>query len=100
MTPAEPGNDPASVGFTPQLEDRNRLTVGLRLIWLIPILLYLFVMAIGAAVAYIISFFAVLFTGRWPSGLRTFVINVTRLGVRVQAYGLLLVDDYPAFSLA
>jgi len=40
----------------------------------------------------------VLFTGRWPSGLRSFVIGVMRLNVRVQAYGLLLVDDYPPFS--
>jgi hypothetical protein len=41
----------------------------------------------------------VLFTGRWPSGMRTFVLGVHRLGLRVQAYGRLLVDEYPPFSL-
>jgi hypothetical protein len=99
MTTADPGTFPVKVGLDAQLTDRNRLTVGLRLIWIIPILLYLIVMAIGAGIAYIVAFFAVLFTGRWPSGLRTFVIGVTRLSVRVQAYGRLLVDEYPPFSL-
>jgi len=98
MTPDDPGTDPARVNFRPQLDDRNRLTVGLRFLWIIPIALYLLVMSIGAGVAAVIGFFAVLFTGRWPSGLRSFVIGVMRLNVRVQAYGLLLVDDYPPFS--
>jgi hypothetical protein len=31
--------------------------------------------------------------------MRNFIIGVTRLGVRVQAYGRLLVDEYPPFSL-
>jgi hypothetical protein len=41
----------------------------------------------------------VLFTGRWPDGLRDFVIKVMRWGVRVQAYFLLLTDEYPPFAL-
>jgi hypothetical protein len=99
VTPADPGTDPAKLDFRPQIESRNRVTVGLRFLWIIPILLYLIVMSIGAFFAVIIAFFAVLFTGRWPSGLRIFVIGVLRLNVRVQAYGRLLVDDYPPFSL-
>ena len=99
MAPADDDRDPAKVGLTTQLTDRNRLTVGLRIIWIIPIALYTIVMAIAAFFVYIAAFFAVLFTGHWPSGMRTFVIGVTRLGVRVQAYGRLLVDEYPPFSL-
>jgi hypothetical protein len=87
------------VGLTTQLTDRNRLTVGLRFLWIIPIALYMVVMAIAACFVYIAAFFAVLFTGRWPSGMRNFILGVTRLGVRVQAYGRLLVDEYPPFSL-
>jgi hypothetical protein len=99
MTPADDGRDPVKVGLTTQLTDRNRLTVGLRFIWIIPIALYMVVMAIAAFFVYIAAFFAVLFTGRWPEGMRNFIIGVTRLGVRVQAYGRLLVDEYPPFSL-
>ncbi|MEY2437688.1 MAG: hypothetical protein QOH64_2402 [Acidimicrobiaceae bacterium] len=99
MTPADDGHDPAKVGLQVQLTDRNRLTVGLRFLWIIPIALYTFVMVIAAFFVYIAAFFAVLFTGRWPAGMRSFVIGVMRLGVRVQAYGRLLVDDYPPFSL-
>ena len=99
LTAADPGTTPVTVGFTPQLTDRNRLTVGLRIIWIIPAALYLFVMAIGAFFAYIAAFFAVLFTGRWPEGLRNFIIGVHRLGVRVSSYGYLLTDEYPPFAL-
>ena len=46
-----------------------------------------------------IAFFAVLFTGSWPVGLRDFVLGVMRWGVRVQAYCWLLTDEYPPFAL-
>jgi hypothetical protein len=46
-----------------------------------------------------LSFFAVLFTGRWPEGMRRYIVGVIRLSVRVNAYGSLLVDEYPPFSL-
>src|SRR5437867_2865598 len=39
MTPDDPGTDPVRVQFRPQLDDRNRLTVGLRFLWIIPIAL-------------------------------------------------------------
>jgi Domain of unknown function (DUF4389) len=50
-------------------------------------------------VALVIAFFAVLFTGRWPEGLRSFIVGVMRWGTRVSAYFLLLTDTYPPFSL-
>jgi hypothetical protein len=99
MTPADPATDQVQVSFGPELEDRNRLTVGLRFLWIIPIALYLVVMSIAAAFVYLAAFFAILFTGHWPNGMRTFVIKVMRLNIRVQAYGSLLVDDYPPFAL-
>ena len=99
MTPADPGGDPVRVELRPQLENRNRLTVGLRFLWIIPAALFLMVVGIAAFFAVVAAFFAVLFTGRWPEGIRRFVIGASRLGVRVSAYWYLLVDDYPPFSL-
>ena len=99
MTPADPGGDPVRVDLSPQLENRNRLTVGLRFLWVLPAALFLMVVGIAAFFVLVAAFFAVLFTGRWPEGMRRFVIGASRLGVRVSAYWYLLVDDYPPFSL-
>ncbi|MDZ7678005.1 MAG: DUF4389 domain-containing protein [Acidimicrobiales bacterium] len=99
MTEDEPGGDPLSVTIRPQLTDRNRLTVGLRFIWVIPIAIFLaLVILVGYVVAFV-GFFVVLFTGRWPEGLRDFLVGVMRVGTRVTAYCYLLDDDYPPFSL-
>jgi hypothetical protein len=98
MTPDDPGGDPVLVEILPQLENRNRLTVGLRFIWIIPIALFLAVLGFAACFVIFVAFFTVLFTGRWPEGMRRFVVGTGRLGVRVSAYGYLLVDDYPPFS--
>lgn len=100
MTTTDPGTDPLRVNIAPQLENRNRLTVGLRFIWIIPILIFTVLVAIATFFAVLVAFFAVLFTGRWPEGLRRFVINAGRLMVRVSAYSMLLTDVYPPFALA
>ncbi|MGH2754234.1 MAG: DUF4389 domain-containing protein [Actinomycetota bacterium] len=69
--------------------------------WLLAIPHYfvlVFVM-FGAFFAVIAAFFAVLFTGRYPAGIRDFLIGVTRWVTRVEAYVGLLRDEYPPFSL-
>lgn len=100
MTAADPGTDPIRVDIAPQLDDRNRLSVGLRVLWIIPILVFTAVVAVLACFAMVVAFFAVLFTGRWPDGVRRFVVNFVRLALRVNAYARLLIDDYPPFALA
>ncbi len=90
---------PVRTGFAPEFEDRNRLTVGFRIILAIPQLIVLVVLGIAAFVAWVIGFFAVLFTGRWPEGLRMFVVGYMRWYTRVEAYVGLLTDRYPPFSL-
>ncbi len=100
MTQADSGEEPRlRVDFRAQLTDRNRLTVGFRIILVIPQLIALAVLEIAAWVIAVIAFFAVLFTGRWPEGMRAFVLNVTRWYLRVQSYFLLLNDEYPPFAL-
>ena len=98
MTTDDPGGTPVTVSVHPQLEQRDRLTVGLRFIWLIPAALFLFVVWIVAALSWFIAIFAVLFTGRWPAGLRSWVMKFQRVSIRLQAYGMMLTDEYPPFS--
>ncbi len=101
MTGADPGGDArVRVDIAPQLEQRNRLTVGFRFILVIPQLFMLAILAIADWFVLLFAFFAVLFIGRWPEGLRNFALGVIRWWLRVEAYLLLLTDDYPPFTLA
>jgi hypothetical protein len=66
----------------------------------IPHFFLLFFLGIAAAFCVFISWFAILFTGRFPRSLFDFVVGVGRWGLRVGAYAFLLVTDvYPPFSL-
>jgi hypothetical protein len=66
----------------------------------IPHFFVLFFLGVAAAVCVVISWFAILFTGRYPKELAAFVAGVMRWGVRVCAYAVLLATDvYPPFTL-
>jgi hypothetical protein len=98
-TPADPGDDPrVRVDIVPELTDRNRLTAFFRIILAIPQIIVVALLEIALLVVAIIGFFAVLFTGRWPAGLRAFALGVGRWWLRVQTYVLLLTDEYPPFA--
>ena len=95
----DPGDDPrVRIDFVPETEGRNRLTIFFRIFMVIPHLIALFFVGIAACFVYIIAWFAVLFTGKWPVGLRNFVIGLTRWTTRLNAYMYLLTDEYPPFS--
>ena len=98
MSTQEPGGSPVDIAIQPELDDRNRLTVGLRILWAIPAILYAFVIAIVGIICWFLSFFAVLFAGRWPDGLRSWVMRMLRVSIRLSAYALLLTDEYPPFT--
>ena len=98
-TASDAGEDPRlRVDFAPRLTERNRLTTAFRIILVIPHVIFLAFLFLAAAVSVLIALFAVLFTAHWPEGLRGFVVNVMRWGLRVQAYFLLLTDEYPPFA--
>jgi Domain of unknown function (DUF4389) len=70
--------------------------------WLlaIPHYVVLFFLHIGAVVAVVIAWFAILFTTRYPRRLFNFVEGVLRWQNRVNAYAFVLVTDaYPPFRL-
>ncbi|MGN6167835.1 MAG: DUF4389 domain-containing protein [Solirubrobacteraceae bacterium] len=87
----------------PYPDVEHDLSRGLPLVkWLlaIPHYVVLFFLTIGAVVAGIIAWFAVLFTGRYPRRLFDFIEGVIRWQNRVGAYAFLLITDrYPPFSL-
>ena len=97
-TTDDPGNTPVTYWIHPQLENRNRVTVLFRIVMLIPALLFAAVVWIVAWICGVLGFFAVLFTGRWPAGLRAWVMKFLRVQTRLSAYAFLLTDDYPPFS--
>lgn len=66
----------------------------------IPHCVILLFLGIAAGFCVFISWFAILFTGRFPRSFFDFVVGVARWGLRVSAYAFLLVTDvYPPFSL-
>ena len=70
--------------------------------WLLalPHYIVLLFLGLGAFVAVVMAWFAILFTGRYPRTLFDYVVGVGRWALRVQAYAfLLLTDTYPPFSL-
>jgi hypothetical protein len=99
MTTSDDGTDPLRVDVVAPIANRNRLTVGLRFLWIIPAMLFAMVVFIALWFVQVAGFFVVLITGRWPEGMRRFVVGGIRIAARLNAYGRLVVDDYPPFRL-
>ena len=66
---------------------------------MIPHVLVLFFLLCAWWVTTIVAWFAILATGSYPQALYEFGVGVLRWFIRVEAYGLLLIDDYPPFSM-
>jgi uncharacterized protein DUF4389 len=77
---------------------RNRLTVFSRLLLAIPQAIWLAVWGIAAYPAWILAWFAALFTGRVPAGLHGFLARYARATTHLYAYVLLLADPWPPFG--
>ena len=90
---------PAEVDLPLPLEPRNRLTVAFRPILALPQLLVVWLLGVAWGVVSIVAWFAILFTGRHPATLYEFSVGALRWTTRVEAYLLLLTDDYPPFTL-
>jgi hypothetical protein len=92
------GDDPAF--FEVQRgEGLSRLAVLFRIILVIPQAIVIFFLGFALYISIVVAFFAVIITGKWPTGLRDFVVGLSRWIFRVNSWFYLLADPYPPFSL-
>jgi len=85
----------------PDARQLNRWLPLVKWLLAIPHYVVLFFLWLGAVVAVIAAWFAILFTGTYPRGLFGFVVGVLRWTNRVNAYAFTLVtDQYPPFRLS
>ena len=98
-----PGSGPPSAAY-PVITEFDRQDEYSRLLPLVKWLLALphwIVLAfvwIGAFFAVVASWFMVLFTGKYPEGIHSFITGTYRWTTRVTAYTMLMTDRYPPFS--
>ena len=90
---------PASIEIVDPAGPRDRLSVAFRFFLAIPHFIVLVFVLIGWCVTTMVAWFVIVLTGDYPQGLWAFGVGTLRWVLRVQAYMLLLVDEYPPFSL-
>jgi hypothetical protein len=90
---------PAALAIVEREGPRDRLAVGLRLLLAVPHFIVLFFVLCAWGVTTIVAWFLILFTRKYPQGLHNFGVGALRWLIRVEAYILLLLDEYPPFSL-
>ncbi len=95
---ADPGGYPATLSVTPP-EGLSRWLWLFKGILAIPHFIALIVLGIGVYIVAAIAWLVVLVTGKWPEGMRNFVVGVIRWAMRIQAYVTFMTDVYPPFSL-
>jgi hypothetical protein len=90
---------PTSFEIVDPAEPRDRLTVGLRLILILPHAFVLTFVLLAWAFTTIAAWFLIVIGGEYPAALYDFGAGAMRWRLRVEAYMLLMVDEYPPFSL-
>jgi hypothetical protein len=93
------GTYPASLEALWPETPRDKLSVALRIIFVIPHAIVLFFLGIAFFIVTVIAWFAILITAAYPEDLYKFAVGCLRWSLRVEAYLLLMRDEYPPFSL-
>jgi len=81
-------------------EKLSRLLIFVKWLLAIPHLIILALLGLLGFAVYVIAWFAILFTGRFPRSLFDFLVGIGRWYMRVSAYVWLIRDEYPPFSLS
>jgi hypothetical protein len=90
---------PAALRIDPQPAERDRLSVAFRVFLLIPQLIVIWLLGVGWILTSIVAWFIILCTATYPAPLYRYGVGILRWSTRVEAYLLLLHDEYPPFSL-
>jgi hypothetical protein len=90
---------PVELVIEPPDMPRDRVTVAFRVLLAVPHFLVLWLLSVAWAFTTAVAWIAILLTGRYPESLYGFAIGVFAWDVRVEAYVLLLRDEYPPFTL-
>ena len=84
----------------PDAEQLNQFLPIVKWLLLIPHYVVLAVLVVLSIPALIAAWFAIIFTGRYPRPIFTYILGVNRYYLRIGAYGFLLITDrYPPFRL-
>lgn len=99
------GNDQKAASYPVQYSvvysgSSNRLTVFFRIILAIPALIFAYIIYIAAEICGFLAWFAILFTGRYPQGLLSFVQGALRCYMRISTYLYWMTDQYPPFNFS
>jgi hypothetical protein len=95
------GNPEYPVRFDVEYPEKlSRLFIFVKWLLAIPHLVILVLLHVVGLVVYVIAWFAILFTGRFPRSLFDFLVGIGRWSVRVNTYIYLMRDEYPPFSLS
>jgi hypothetical protein len=76
---------------------RSRLTVLLRLVLVIPHILWLYWFSIGAFFVAIVNWFATVITGKPQPGMHDFLARYVRYTIHLNAYLYLVANPFPGF---
>ncbi len=88
------------ITFDAEFPDKlSRLTTFFRYFMVIPQMVVLYLVGIAAGVVLFISWWAILFMGRYPKWAFDFVSGYLRWSTRVSGYSYYLTDKYPPFSM-
>jgi hypothetical protein len=93
------GDYPAYLMLDAPAVPRDRVSVAFRIVLILPHLIALCFLSVAWCFTTILAWFSILFTGRYPERLESFAVSVLRWNTRVEAYALLLHDEYPPFRL-
>jgi len=77
---------------------RTRLTVFFRVILSIPVIFWVALWGVVVLLAWIVAWFAAVFTAQVPDGVHRFMASWLRYRTHVYAYGLLIADPFPGFT--
>ena len=79
---------------------RDRVSVAFRILLALPHVFAIWILGIAWMLTSVCAWFVILLTGNYPKGLYEFAVGVLRWSTNVEAYLLLLHDEFPPFSLS